>query len=179
MNRLMTAEKKQNDTVLSSSSPRHVPSFMSNNNNNKSSSMWLYVISSHHLLDHAPDNFLSKGGTKYKLNGWYRYGTPGLAFCMVNDCDGGAVVVESFMDGLSKKMPQKKFHIILSREINPNIITNGWKEVTSMDTIQSILTHDEFVSILNIQGVGKTKHSKNNSNNNDKGTKSKKNRKKK
>lgn len=105
--------------------------------------MQLHVVSSHHLLDHAPDNFLAKGG-KYNLNGVYRFGTPGLAFCVGDRTD-----VENFVDGLAKKMPQKKFEVVLSRETDARL--QGWEEAT-IDQLRSILTDEEFVGFLRIQG---------------------------
>ena len=110
--------------------------------NSRKSSL-LHVISSHHLLKHAPDNFLSRGGTKYKLRGIYRYGTPGLAFCI-----GDEMSVEDFMDGLAKKMPKKKFEVVLCRETGSSI--DGWNEAT-MGQIRDLLTEQEHVSIFNLK----------------------------
>ena len=126
----------------------------------------LHVIRSHHLLDHAPDNMLAKGG-KYKLNGLYRFGTPGLAFCFVRQQghNGGGnddeVRVDNFVLALEKKMPHKKFETFVLEcrdEVTktpppPAIeIMNGWNEVKSTEDLKSILTADEFVEILKLQG---------------------------
>mmetsp|Transcript_17787 Transcript_17787/g.21751 ORF Transcript_17787/g.21751 Transcript_17787/m.21751 type:complete len:130 (-) Transcript_17787:663-1052(-) len=127
--------------------------------------MQLHIISSHHLLNHAPDNFLSKG-SKYKLHGVYRFGTPGLAFCI-----GDMVDVENFQAAMEKKMPQKKFDIIMSRECDMQM--NGWEEA-SMDQLRELLTPDEFTDILKIQGTANTGSNNNNSSSKGKSQKGKK-----
>ena len=129
-----------------------------------SSTPKLYVISSHHLLDHAPDNFLAKGG-KFKLKGVYRFGTPGLGL-VVGDNDNTLMDVENFMAALEKKMPQKKFVIALARDHHENdgdTEISGWGEAT-MDQLRELLTPDEFSTILNIQGAPSSLSSINNSN---------------
>ncbi|CAB9522109.1 expressed unknown protein [Seminavis robusta] len=110
------------------------------------------VISTHHLLDHAPDNYLAKGGTKHKLTGFYRFGTPGLAFCI--GCDPTSV--EHFQSSLEQKMPQKKFQVVLSRRCTTITTTpamEGWQPVTRMEQIRQLLTPDEFTDILKLQGT--------------------------
>ena len=124
----------------------------------------LFVISSHHLLDHAPDNFLAKGG-KYKLKGVYRFGTPGLGL-VVGYNDNTLLDVENFMAALEKKIPQKKFEIALTRDHHKkdgDAAIEGWEEAT-IDQLRELLTPEEFTSILNIQGGSSSASSNNNTN---------------
>jgi len=66
-------------------------------------------ISTHHLLDHKPDNLL-RTGHKFQLVGFYKFGTPGIAIAW-GDKDG----IEEFLDTLKRAMPQKKFELVFSR----------------------------------------------------------------
>jgi len=156
----------QHTTTHSSTTKQEVPCTTSQQPQPQPQPLFLHVIGSHHLLNHAPDNLLAKGGTKYKLNGYYRFGTPGLAFCVSSvQEEEDDPHIQNFRDALEKKMPQKKFDIVLSRPFllnkddtttnttNTSSTLDGWTEAT-MDQLRSILTKDEFRNILNIQGGG-------------------------
>jgi len=116
----------------------------------------LFVISTHHLLDHAPDNFLAKG-YKYKLSGAFRFGTPGLALCVCKN--GDDCPARNFQDALARKMPQKKFEVVLKR--STDFVIDGWQEAT-VDLLRSILTPEEFVSLLNLPGSARSESTNSN-----------------
>jgi len=83
-------------------------------------------ISTHHLLNHKPDNLL-KTGHKYKLSGFYKFGTPGVAIAW-GETDG----IEDFFDSLKRAMPQKKFELVFIRSWdmdNHDGIPKGWNSV--------------------------------------------------
>ena len=61
-----------------------------------------YLIHSHHLLDHKPDN-LVLSGRKFKLTGMAVLGRPGVALCV-----GAPSNADKFLGRLRKAMPQKK-----------------------------------------------------------------------
>eukprot|EP00537_Pseudo-nitzschia_pungens_P013451 CAMPEP_0172388148 /NCGR_PEP_ID=MMETSP1061-20121228/5301_1 /TAXON_ID=37318 /ORGANISM="Pseudo-nitzschia pungens, Strain cf. pungens" /LENGTH=346 /DNA_ID=CAMNT_0013117969 /DNA_START=63 /DNA_END=1106 /DNA_ORIENTATION=- len=87
-------------------------------------------ISTHHLLDHKPDNLL-KTGHKFQLNGFYKFGTPGIAIAWGDEDN-----IDEFLDTLKRAMPQKKFELVFSRIWNSehtttgtNQIPDGWESV--------------------------------------------------
>lgn len=85
--------------------------------------MHYVCISTHHLLDHKPDNLL-KTGHKYNMSGFYKYGTPGIAVGW-----GEIEDVEEFIDTLKRAMPQKKFESVFSRiwdSEKHHLIPTGW-----------------------------------------------------
>jgi len=69
-------------------------------------------IAAHHLFDHKPDSLLSKG-TKYKLHGFYRFGTPGVAVVWGEQHD-----IDCYVDSLKSAMPQKKFEIRFQKHLS-------------------------------------------------------------
>ena len=81
-------------------------------------------LSTHHLLDHKPDNLL-RTGHKYGLKGFYKFGTPGVAIVW-GDKDN----IDDFLDMMKKEMPQKKFELVFCRSWSPEQGTpEGWKSV--------------------------------------------------
>ena len=130
------------------------------NNNVDSLQIMKYVcISTHHLLDHKPDNLL-KTGHKFSLSGFYKFGTPGLAIAW-GDIDS----IDDFIDTLKRAMPQKKFETVFIRtwkekdeendEDHQNGTPKGWKNVDpptlkiELDMIG--VPNEDYYSILGIE----------------------------
>jgi len=86
-------------------------------------------ISTHHLLDHKPDNLL-RTANKHGLVGFYKFGTPGIAFVF-----GHRESIHDFMDKLKSNMPQKKFQLMLEcpyeNTHSPALDRLGYHEVTA------------------------------------------------
>ena len=84
---------------------------------------------------------------------------------LVIGCEDILTDIENFVGALEKKMPQKKFDIILSREYHSNedcaTTLTGWDEAT-IDELRVLLSNDEFNSILNIKGTSLIPSSVNN-----------------
>lgn len=81
-------------------------------------------LSTHHLLDHKPDNLL-RTGHKCNLRGFYKFGTPGLAIAWGNQDN-----VDDFLETMKRAMPQKKFELLFSRTWESSKpIPEGWTGV--------------------------------------------------
>lgn len=91
-------------------------------NNNEHSVVCVGIVS-HHLFDHKPDNLLAKGGTKYNLRGYYRFGTPGVAVVFGTPDD-----IDNYVVALKNAMPQKKFEIRFHKQITTTVVMKEWKE---------------------------------------------------
>ena len=106
-------------------------------------------ITTHHLLDHKPDNLL-RTGHKFRLNGFYKFGTPGIGVCW-GDQDG----VDGFVEKMKGAMPQKKFGLVFSRSWDGAVPTSGWTEVTASGLrgrlSEAGVDDDDYYSILGIQ----------------------------
>ena len=102
----------------------------------KDSVCYYACLSTHHLLDHKPDNLL-KTGHKSDLVGFYKFGTPGIAL-MWGDVEG----IDGFVDRLKKAMPQKKFELLWKKEWNKDdkSVTNEWKCAKSASDLLQELT---------------------------------------
>ena len=94
------------------------------NNNATNTDIKYACISTHHLLDHKPDNLL-RTGHKHNLTGFYKFGTPGIAIAW-----GDQESIEDFIDTMKRAMPQKKFELIFLRSWEPSkTIPEGWTSV--------------------------------------------------
>jgi hypothetical protein len=105
-------------------------------------------ISTHHLLDHKPDNLL-KTGHKCHLSGFYKFGTPGVAVAW-----GDAEGIEDFLDTLKRAMPQKKFELVFLR-LWDGTIPVGWTGVDpptlrkELETIGS--PEEDYYTVLGLE----------------------------
>ena len=122
-------------------------------------------ISTHHLLDHKPDNLL-KTGHKCQLVGFYKFGTPGIAIAW-----GHKDSIEEFLDTLKRAMPQKKFELVFSRvwgdDDSNKPIPTGWESVDPPTLKQELdkigVPEEDYYTALGIEkrdppkGKGKTK----------------------
>lgn len=116
------------------------------------------AFSTHHLLDHKPDNLL-KTGHKCRLRGFYKFGTPGLGVCWCeNQRD-----LDDFVGILKSAMPQKKFQIIFNREWDGQEIPSnlGWQETESAADLKKALeaTGVAEADYLSILGIDRTEQS--------------------
>ncbi len=106
-------------------------------------------LSTHHLLDHKPDNLL-KTGHKYGLKGFYKFGTPGIAIAW-GDKDN----IDDFLDTMKRAMPQKKFEVVFSRPWNGQETSGGWNCVDPQglrDEMAKIGTPEEdYYTALGLQ----------------------------
>lgn len=91
-------------------------------------------LSTHHLLDHKPDNLL-KTGHKSGLVGFYKFGTPGIALLW-----GDAESLDDFLDRLQKAMPQKKFELVWKKEWKTDQPVTEWKCAPSASDLLQELT---------------------------------------
>ena len=93
-------------------------------------------VTTNHLLDHKPDNLLAMG-RKYKVSGYYKYGSPGIAICWCLD----RVSLDNFMDALERVMPQKKFNVVFEREWAGDTLPNdsGWTECATPSELQAAM----------------------------------------
>ena len=157
-----------------------------------SSSIKYGCISTHHLLDHKPDNILRKG-LKYNVSGYYKFGTPGIGVMW-----GEQVNIEAFVSTLKQTMPQKKIETIFLRSWDNTKHTTtteerpkGWKLVTSpamlrteLSNILGIASDDDYYTILGIHNKNSDKNNKkkddqqNDNNNNNNNNRSKRKGKK-
>jgi len=80
-------------------------------------------LSTHHLLDHKPDNLL-RTGHKCNLKGFYKFGTPGIAIAWGNKDN-----IEDFLDTLKRAMPQKKIELLFLQSWESTEIPEGWTSV--------------------------------------------------
>lgn len=118
-------------------------------------------ISTHHLLDHKPDNLLRSAGNKFKLNGLFRFGAPGIALIWHYDLED--IAIENFLETLKCSMPQKKFNFIFkSRPWKSNnndcssMPITEWKDVSvSASVLKDTLTKigaplEDYYTILGL-----------------------------
>ena len=105
-------------------------------------------ISTHHLFDHKPDNLL-KTGHKHQLNGFYKFGTPGVAVAW-----GDKDFVEDFMDTMNRAMPQKKFELVFQKPWSGETPT-GWNEVLPPELKQQLsklgVPDEDYFTILGLE----------------------------
>lgn len=112
-------------------------------------------ISTHHLLDHKPDNLL-RTGHKFGISGVYKFGTPGIAVVWAEH----RIQLENFMDTLKSNMPQKKFQLLLEREwsVTSTTIPNGWTEMPSAAALKQALLDagaplEDYYNIMGVDVV--------------------------
>jgi len=112
-----------------------------------------YLIHSHHLLDHKPDN-LVLSGRKFKLKGIAVLGRPGVALCV-----GTPSNADKFLGKLRKAMPQKKF--VSSRlEVEEELPFDGFERGTMAELREAMTrsgNEDRFLSLVGVdsgQGRG-------------------------
>ena len=122
--------------------------------NSSSSDAVFACLSTHHLLDHKPDNLL-RTGHKYQLNGFYKFGTPGVALAW-----GEMHNLENFMDALKSNMPQKKFFWIFQRPwtcLTEGEIPQGWNFVEEASSLKDALlrlpgvSEEDYFAALGIE----------------------------
>ncbi|MGK3761022.1 MAG: hypothetical protein ACI8RD_013340 [Bacillariaceae sp.] len=160
---------KYNDDNVANASAVEVTTDKDNNenkrdktNDNSSPTIKYVCISTHHLLDHKPDNLL-RTGNKFNLSGFYKFGTPGVAIAW-GDTDN----VDDFLDTLKRAMPQKKFEIVFIRtwkeekheedeeDDDQNGTPKGWKNVDpptlkkELDMIDGV-PNEDYYTILGIE----------------------------
>ena len=103
-----------------------------------------YLIHSHHLLDHKPDN-LVLSGRKFKLTGMAVLGRPGVALCV-----GAPSNADKFLGRLRKAMPQKKF--VSSRlDVEGELAFDGFERGTMAELREAMTragNEDRFLSLV-------------------------------
>ena len=105
-----------------------------------------YLIHSHHLLDHKPDN-LVLSGKKFKLTGMAVLGRPGVALCV-----GTSSNADKFFGKLRKAMPQKKF--VSSRlEVEEELSFGGFERGTMADLREAMTRCGNESRFLSLVGV--------------------------
>ena len=105
-----------------------------------------YLIHSHHLLDHKPDN-LVLSGKKFKLTGMAVLGRPGVALCV-----GTSSNADKFFGKLRKAMPQKKF--VSSRlEVEEELSFDGFERGTMADLREAMTRCGNESRFLSLVGV--------------------------
>jgi hypothetical protein len=101
------------------------------------------AISTHHLLDHKPDNLLRSAGNKCKLNGYFKFGNPGIALVWHSTSDGdndsSAAAFENFVNTLKSAMPQKKFQCLFTKPWNSSQLPSGWNEISTAGDLKVAL----------------------------------------
>ena len=112
-------------------------------------------VRTHHLFDHKPDNLLRTAGNKLKLQGVFKFGTPGIAVvCYSND----TTTVDNFVDILKQNMPQKKFEVVFQKKICREV--NGWEEAATATDLKKFLVEtmnldeNDYYSVLGISNKG-------------------------
>lgn len=105
-------------------------------------------LTTHHLLDHKPDNLL-RTGHKHGLVGVYKFGTPGIAVAW-----GTSHSLESFFETLKSAMPQKKFSFTFQKEYDSPLPLTAWTEMDSAASLKEVLrsvgVEDDYYTILGI-----------------------------
>ena len=112
-------------------------------------------LSTHHLLDHKPDNLLKTGFKKCRLRGFYKFGTPGIAIAW-----GDKDQIEDFLDVLKQAMPQKKLDLVFCRTWeNIQEIPNVWESVDPPTLKQELdklgLPEEDYYTALGLEKRGK------------------------
>ena len=105
-------------------------------------------MSTHHLLDHKPDNLL-RTAHKHGLTGFYKFGTPGIAVLF-----GEKNSIDSFAEKLKGNMPQKKFQFVLQQPWEGSTPT-VYHEVTAATLKEGLsklgILEDDYYTILGIE----------------------------